>query len=89
VPLTLEFRWSTREACWYMNVRDEDEIAPFVEGVKVVVGWQLGRRAASVRNALGLFCAVDLSGAATDPGINDLGDRVQLLYYSRDELPID
>lgn len=85
VPLSLEFRWNQREGSWYMAIRSEDEETTYAEGVKVVVDWSLAYRWPDVRTLLGKFMAIDTSGAHANPGLRDLGDRVQLVYIPRDE----
>jgi hypothetical protein len=81
---TLEFRWNTRESAWYMHVKTDigDEI---LDSLKVVVSWPLGFRSQDARRPPGCFLAQDTSGLGLDPGLNDLGDRVQLYYVEAAE----
>lgn len=86
LPLTLEFRWNTRESCWYMSCLNDDESEYYFVNSKVLPDWPIGRRRARVRKELGLFMAVDLNGEGIGPGVDELGGRIELVYYSRDEL---
>jgi hypothetical protein len=79
VTFTLEFRWNTREQAWYMHVKQQDD-TDVLDSVKIVINWPLAARYRDPRLPLGYFLAVDSSAAQQDPGISDLGDRVQLYY---------
>jgi hypothetical protein len=81
----LELRWNTREEAWYLDIRLEDG-TDVVLGIKVVVDFILGRRSQHPARPPGVFFAVDTSGRRQDPGISDLGARVQLLYFEAAEL---
>lgn len=85
VSYTLEFQWNFREESWYMRVLTEagDEIQ---SNIKVVVEWSLGARCVDARWPKGQFVAVDTTLTATNPGIADLGDRVQLWYFTYAEV---
>lgn len=85
---TLELQWSGREEAWYLNVRTEAG-EPIYSGIKVVVDHPLGMRCRDVRFPPGMLVAHDTTGARQDPGIEDLGARVQLLYHEAAELPVD
>jgi hypothetical protein len=87
VAYLLELRWNTREEAWYLDLRLEDG-TDVVTGLKVVVSFPLGRRSQHPKCPPGILLAVDTSGGQKDPGIADLGDRVQLLYFERAELPL-
>lgn len=79
---TLRFRWNTRELAWYMDVGDETD-APIYTSVKIVVNFPLGFRSRDPRRPLGFFLAGDTTKKGRDPGIADLGDRVQLYYFEK------
>jgi hypothetical protein len=85
VPYTLEFRWNARDGAWYMHVKNEDD-THLVSGVKVVIGIPLGVRSANAEMPFGVLIALDTSGADEQPGIDELGERVLLYYYSATEL---
>ena len=78
---TLQFRWNVRLGAWFMQVRDDQDENVLVGDVRMVAdyplaGYQIGRQPA------GVFVAVDTSGQGIDPGLTDLGNRVQLQYLT-------
>lgn len=85
VTYGFEFRWNTRDAAWYMSIFTGDD-EPIISSVKVVVDLPLAFRCADARMPLGTFIAYDTSGQQLDPGIDDLGERVQLTYLDASEL---
>ncbi len=78
---TLELRWNERELAWYLNVQTAAKV-PVLDSIKVVVNWQLGARSANAERPRGFFFAFDTSGSGIDPAINELGDRVVLVYFT-------
>ncbi len=80
-----DVRWNGREGAWYFDIRTED--ATLIRaGIKIVLGALLGGREASAEMPAGVFLASDLAGTGTDAGIDDLGARVCVYYYSAGEL---
>lgn len=80
-----DLRWNTRDNAWYMDVSTEaDEIIRYA--IKIVRGAPLGRRTADPRFPTGLLVAAASDGSTTEAGLNDLGTRVQVLYYTVAEL---
>lgn len=75
----LHARWNTSHEYWSMDIID-DEDSPLVTGLKIVLGVELLNRYNDPRLPPGRLLAVDMSGAVTRIGRNDLGDRVQLAY---------
>ena len=82
---TLEFQWNVREASWYMHIRDEDS-TPLIMGTKVVINFPLAARSVNPKRPAGRFVAQDTTEKQENPGLFDLGERVQLLYYAASEL---
>lgn len=82
---TMEFRWNTRDAAWFLDLATEDG-TPVASGVRVVVGFPLCARVTGANRLPGVLIARDTSGRGIGPGLADLGDRVKLLYFTRDEL---
>jgi len=76
--------WNDRSATFFMDITDVqgNEI---VAGAKVVLGTTLFGRSPAVAMPPGQFILVDTSGADLDAGLNDLGNRVQVVYYSASE----
>lgn len=81
---TLRLRWSEREGSWYLDVSSEtgDAIAL---GIKVTLYQELGRRRTASAMPPGALIAVDTSRQDVEPGVSDLGDRVQLIYVPESE----
>lgn len=75
-----DVQWNDRDAAWYFNVLDTNE-NPIYVGIKVVLGTYLGRRCTDPSFPRGIMLANDLSGSGLDPGIDDLGGRVEVWYY--------
>lgn len=82
----VRLRWNQREAAWYLDVLERDERTPIVQGVKVVLGAMLGRRAPHALFRDGALIARDTSGAGREATLEDLGARVELWYFTRYEL---
>jgi hypothetical protein len=80
-----EFRWNAREESWTMDIRTELGV-DIIAGVKVIPDWDLLGRFTSELLPTGKFLAFDTSGGGLPPGLQDLGDRVQLLYMTEAEL---
>ena len=85
VTYTLEFQWNFRESSWYLSVKTETG-EDIQTNIKVVVEWALGARSVDSRWPPGKLIAIDTTNTSTNPGIADLGDRVDLLYYSAAEV---
>lgn len=81
----LRFRWSFREECWYLDLSDEND-EPLASGVKVVLGTRLGELYASADMPRGYLVLVDNSGSEEDPTLDDIGVRLQLYFYTPDEI---
>lgn len=88
VTYTIEFRWNVRLEAWFMSVLDAEGQVPYIVGQRCVVDYGIPQHLTQ-RTPPGLFLFID-TGAATgegvDPGFDDLGSRVQLLYVPEDEL---
>lgn len=78
-------RWNTRDAAWYFNLLEYDE-TPILEGVKVVLGTYLGRRSNHPLLLNGVFVARSNATVHKDPGLDDLGASVNVLYFTRAEM---
>lgn len=91
VTYTLQFRWNVRLEAWFMDVLDSTGQTTYQSGLRLVANWPLNAYSTG-RNPPGIFVAADSSsavvGTGTDPGFDDLGDRVQLVYYTKADLGI-
>ena len=81
----LVFFWNTRDEHWYMDINDIDGNI-ILPSSKLVCNYPLLRRAKNPDSPPGQILAMDTSGLDEDPAFNDLGTRVELLYYDAEEL---
>lgn len=81
----INVRWNGREEKFYMDVLDQDGNA-IRSGMALVLGTFIGRQEASADFPPGAFVLVDTSNEGRDPGIDDLGARVQVYHFDEDEL---
>lgn len=68
-----------------MNIADTDG-NPLLSGLKVTLSTPLLNRFVSTALPNGDLMAVDTTGQDLMPGLQDLGDRVLLCYFSNAEL---
>lgn len=83
--VVLDLRWNARDAAWYMDMSTEDEVM-IRAGMKIVLGAMLGGRVTSALFPPGQLLAVDLTGSGTEATLDDLGVRVQVLFFTYAEL---
>jgi hypothetical protein len=82
---TLEFRWNVRLGAWFLAILDETGSTPIQTGIRLVANWRLGSANVALQPPGSLF-AHDTSGQGLDPGFEDLGTRVQLVYLTAAEM---
>ena len=82
-----DFRWSQRESKWYLDLRDATG-ALLAGCIKLVVNWPLldAIRGARPEMPPGELMLIDSRLAPADPGLDELGDVVELVYLDPDEL---
>lgn len=91
----LRFLFNRRDQRWRVSFLDQDE-SPIRFGVKVVADSPLLRRETDDRRPKGILLAKDLTAvdvvratggklAAIDPSVDELGDRVKLIYFTEAE----
>lgn len=85
LTVTLDFRWNTRALAWWMTVLNDEADTVLVGNTRVTVDFPQNAYLTG-REPPGLFIFVDTSGQGRDPGLTDLGNRVQLTYTSAEEL---
>jgi hypothetical protein len=82
-------RWIARNASWYLSIFTEDGDAIRI-GIRLVLGTALGRRSPDPRMPPGGLMVRDLADPdgtrGRDATLDDLGTRVQVWYYTREEL---
>jgi len=76
----LRCHWNEREEAWYFAIEDADE-NPIVSGRKMVSNWPLLHRSISTDLPAGQLFVIDTTDSLADPGLNDLDERVVLLYF--------
>lgn len=85
----LYFYWNTRQASWYMSIREGDG-APIVEGIRVVAEQLLldGYKSRERLLPEGDLLLVDQQNPPKNGiGFSELGKRYILVYLSEEELP--
>lgn len=85
VGYTFTFRWNNRDLAWFLDVGDGVG-TPILTGLKVVINCLLLGRATSPLLPTGDFIAFDTEGRDEDAAFEDLGRRVQVSYFTREEL---
>ena len=76
---TFLFVWNYRGSYWSMSIADAVG-SPVVQGVCVRVSVDMLEFVSATNRPQGSLVAMDTAGAGVDPGLNDLGQRVILLY---------
>lgn len=71
--------WNVRESTWYVDLSDSDG-NPLANGLRVTVGWDLLNSVTGENRPPESIIVLDLENTGTDPGRNDLGSRVILVY---------
>lgn len=79
-----EFMWNARGSFWSFVLSAADG-TPLLHR-RVIVGFPLTGRFTDPALPAGELVAVDTRGTDLDPGLADLGARVQLLYLTADEV---
>ncbi|MCP4967372.1 MAG: hypothetical protein GY926_19340 [bacterium] len=81
----LSFAWNTRFEYWAASVESDSGDAVLLGSVvRADTPMTLAHQQTGM--PLGELVAIDTSGAGLDPGRNDLGERVELLYVTASEL---
>lgn len=80
----VSLRWNARVNTWFMHLHDDQE-DPIWLSMAVVLGVPIGSRCIDERWP-GMLRAVDLSGTGRDAGLDDLGVRVMIEFYTEEEV---
>lgn len=87
VTFEVRVRWNERAERWFFSLYDAEErvLAP---SRAVVLGFPLLARFVRNRQRLpaGQIVAVDTADTGVEPGLDELGTRVQLIYVTAAEL---
>lgn len=82
---TFVFKWNERDGAWYMSLLDGDGV-PILTGRRIVINFPLLARVVDARRPAGELIAIDTTNSKTEPGRDDFGKRVLLLYYEAADL---
>lgn len=80
-----DVRWNVREGYWYFDIRTTDDEL-LAGGLKLVLGVAILDKTSTPGLPDGVIICEDTSGAGVDATLDDLGVRVQVLFYSRAEI---
>lgn len=84
VTYVITVRWNDREASWYLDIADEQAV-PILLGLKVLPNVALGAKCRDVRKPPGLLIATSSTDDQSPPGFEELGGRVELIYWPLEE----
>lgn len=84
-PYIFDVRWNARDAAWYFDLYDQDEVA-IVLGVKIALGAGLGVRVKDDRYPAGAIVAIDVTGSGTDATFDDIGKRILVVHFTPEEI---
>lgn len=86
VSYLLEFRYNTRESCYYLQISQPDGTV-LVQGIKLVTNFRLLRRRIDTRLPPGDIVAVAYDGSPAPAALGELGigQRVELVYLTAEE----
>ncbi len=87
VSYLIDLDWNERNEAWFVSVYlDDAGPTPIVQGFRVVIGSPVLRRVRTPPRPPGDILFIDTSGEDLDPGRDDVGARVQGLYYERADI---
>lgn len=78
------FRWNNRTQTWVFDLATTDGVE-LLTGRRVLLGNDLLRYCVAPQRPPGVLAAVARDDHLVAPGLTDLGARVQLLYFRKDE----
>jgi hypothetical protein len=84
-PFLIDILWNERDSAWYMSILSEDEQL-ISSGLKLVLGGPIGDNDATLLFPPGHFYLFDSTGSGTDPTFEDIGIRVNLYFYTEEDL---
>lgn len=84
IDLTLDVRWNERAGAWTITFSDDQGV--ILAARRVAIGVAMLARESSPRLPPGELMPVASTSPEVEPGRDDLGGRVQLVYLSAAEL---
>lgn len=82
--LGFDVSWNERDSAWYMDVFTDDGDL-LRSSLKIVLGTLIGRREVDPRWPRGVLVAIDSTKQGLDAGFDDLGTRVQVMFFTTEE----
>lgn len=82
---SIRWLWNGREGVWSFSIADADG-TDLQCGVRVVLGANLLEWTSDPRAPGGAIMVVDATGGTTEPDLDTLGQRVQVIYLTADEI---
>jgi hypothetical protein len=79
ISYRLSLYWNERGQFWTLDIADTNEVI-IAASIKLVADWELLGNLTQDGLPPGKLLCVDMSGASLDPGPDDLGTRVILVY---------
>ncbi len=76
-------QYNTRLDLYFLSISDKQ---PIISGAAIVLGVLIGRTSGHKLFQGGCLLARDTTKSGIDPGFDALGDRVQVMYFSRDDM---
>jgi len=80
-----DVHWNERAESYYLDVLTFDAV-PIRTGMRLNLGRLVGVESADPRMPDGEFIVADLSGEGAEATFSDMGERVVVFFYSREEL---
>ena len=81
----LDFDWNDRDNGWYLSISTPDG-TPLVSGRRLVLNFPLFSRYGNPQLSPGVLIAIDTTNTGQEPGVSELGTRVQLVYLTAAEV---
>lgn len=75
----LNFSWNDRTSLWTMDILDENGVE-LLTGVQMLTNWDMIGRYRIKELPPRMFLCVDTAGEGKNPGIDDFGSRIILVY---------
>ncbi len=85
VEWLFRFQWNGRDGHWYMSIRTSNG-DPVLLGHRLVMGAEFLRRRVAEPRPAGWLFLISPDGSSEDPGYEDLGTRVSLVYATAAEV---
>ena len=79
VTYRLRFNWNRRAGGWFLTIKTQGGTV-IVAGRRVATDAAVFRQFTDARLPTNSLIPVDLDGTRAEPGRNDLGDRIALMY---------